>query len=73
MNKKPSRPVEPAHHIPFSKDEYKEMINHLVYPVPNPKFPFLGVHFTRMISGEREVGPNAVLAFKREGYMNTDF
>lgn len=55
------------------KDEYKEMINHLVYPVPNPKFPFLGVHFTRMISGEREVGPNAVLAFKREGYKNTDF
>ena len=49
------------------------MINNLVYPVPNPKFPFLGVHFTRMINGDREVGPNAVLAFKREGYKNTDF
>lgn len=55
------------------KEEYNSMVNHLVYPVPNPKFPFLGVHFTRMISGEREVGPNAVLAFKREGYTNTDF
>ena len=40
----------------------KNMVNHLVYPVPNPKFPFLGVHFTRMINGDREVGPNAVLA-----------
>ena len=55
------------------KDEFKNMVNHLVYPVPNPKFPFLGVHFTRMINGDREVGPNAVLAFKREGYKNTDF
>ena len=55
------------------KDEYKDMVNHLVYPVPNPKFPFLGVHFTRMINGDREVGPNAVLALKREGYKNTDF
>ena len=69
----------PLRIIPFRgeymsfKDEYKEMVNHLVYPVPNPKFPFLGVHFTRMISGEREVGPNAVLAFKREGYKKTDF
>ncbi len=69
----------PVRIVPFRgeymsfKDEYKEMINHLVYPVPNPEFPFLGVHFTRLISGEREVGPNAVLAFKREGYKNTDF
>lgn len=69
----------PVRIIPFRgeymsfKDEYKEMVNHLVYPVPNPKFPFLGVHFTRMINGNREVGPNAVLAFKREGYKNTDF
>tara|TARA_B110000090_G_C13379570_1_gene445249 strand:+ start:384 stop:1577 length:1194 start_codon:yes stop_codon:yes gene_type:complete len=55
------------------RDEYKDMVNNLVYPVPNPKFPFLGVHFTRMINGDREVGPNAVLAFKREGYKNTDF
>ena len=42
-------------------------------PVPDPKYPFLGVHFTRLTSGEREVGPNAVFAFKREGYKNTDF
>ena len=69
----------PIRIIPFRgeymsfKDEYKDMVNHLVYPVPDPKFPFLGVHFTRMINGDREVGPNAVLAFKREGYRNTDF
>jgi L-2-hydroxyglutarate oxidase len=54
-------------------DEYKHLINHLVYPVPDPKYPFLGVHFTRMINGGREVGPNAALALKREGYKNTDF
>ena len=48
------------------------MVRHLIYPVPDPNFPFLGVHFTRMISGLREVGPNAVLAFKREGYKITD-
>lgn len=54
-------------------DEYKHMVNHLIYPVPDPKYPFLGVHFTRMINGGREVGPNAVLALKREGYKNTDF
>jgi L-2-hydroxyglutarate oxidase len=53
-------------------DEYKHMVNHLIYPVPDPKYPFLGVHFTRMINGGREVGPNAVLALKREGYKNTD-
>ena len=64
--------------IPFRGEYYKlqehakKLINHLVYPVGNPKFPFLGVHFTRMINGDREVGPNAVLAFKREGYKNTD-
>ena len=69
----------PIRIIPFRgeymtfKNEYKELINHLVYPVPNPKYPFLGVHFTRLINGNREVGPNAVLAFKREGYKNTDF
>jgi L-2-hydroxyglutarate oxidase len=54
-------------------DEYKNLVNHLIYPVPNPKFPFLGVHFTRMIHGDIEVGPNAVLALKREGYRNIDF
>jgi len=54
-------------------DEYKDIINHLIYPVPDPKYPFLGVHFTRMVNGGREVGPNAVLALKREGYKKTDF
>ena len=55
------------------KDKYKYILNHLVYPVPDSKYPFLGVHFTRMINGDREVGPNAVLAFKREGYSFKDF
>jgi L-2-hydroxyglutarate oxidase len=55
------------------KPEMKKLVNHLIYPVPDPEFPFLGVHFTRLINGEREVGPNAVFAFKREGYSNTDF
>lgn len=50
------------------KPEKNELINHLVYPVPDPNFPFLGVHFTRMIRGGIEAGPNAVLAFRREGY-----
>tara|TARA_Y100000766_G_C18900642_1_gene603247 strand:+ start:674 stop:1858 length:1185 start_codon:yes stop_codon:yes gene_type:complete len=54
------------------KNNYQGYINHLVYPVPDSKFPFLGVHFTRMIDGTREVGPNAVLAMKREGYSNFD-
>lgn len=54
-------------------DKYKNIVNHLIYPVPDPQYPFLGVHFTRMINGGREVGPNAVLALKREGYKNTDF
>ena len=54
------------------KKDYSDMVRHLIYPVPDPNFPFLGVHFTRMISGLREVGPNAVLAFKREGYKITD-
>jgi L-2-hydroxyglutarate oxidase len=54
-------------------DEYKDIVNNLIYPVPDPMYPFLGVHFTRMTSGAREVGPNAVLALKREGYKLTDF
>lgn len=53
--------------------EKRHLVKHLIYPVPNPKFPFLGVHFTRMISGEVDAGPNAVLSFKREGYKKTDF
>jgi L-2-hydroxyglutarate oxidase len=48
-------------------------VNHLIYPVPNPEFPFLGVHFTRMVDGSIECGPNAVFTFKREGYGKTDF
>lgn len=54
------------------KDEYKYLCKNLIYPVPNPEFPFLGIHFTRMINGSVECGPNAVLAFAREGYKNTD-
>ncbi len=54
------------------KSRYKDIFNHLIYPVPNSDYPFLGVHFTRMINGDKEVGPNAVLAFKREGYKNVD-
>jgi len=65
--------------VPF-RGEYYELIpekrylvKHLIYPVPNPAFPFLGVHFTRMIGGHVEAGPNAVLSLKREGYKKTDF
>ena len=55
------------------EDHAKEKINNLIYPVPNPEFPFLGVHFTRMTDGNIECGPNAVFTFKREGYGKTDF
>lgn len=55
------------------KPEKQYLVKHLIYPVPDPNFPFLGVHFTRMIGGGIEAGPNAVLAFKREGYRKTDF
>lgn len=55
------------------KDEKKYLVKHLIYPVPDPNFPFLGVHFTRMIDGNIEAGPNAVLAFKKEGYKFFDF
>lgn len=65
--------------IPF-RGEYYElkrdfwgMVKNLIYPVPDPKFPFLGVHFTRMIDGGVEAGPNAVAAFKREGYSKFSF
>jgi L-2-hydroxyglutarate oxidase len=60
--------------IPFRGEYFKIkkekhlLVNHLIYPVPDPAFPFLGVHFTRMIDGGIEAGPNAVLAFAREGY-----
>ena len=51
----------------------KHKVKNLIYPVPNPEFPFLGVHFTRMTDGSVECGPNAVFSFKREGYGKTDF
>jgi (S)-2-hydroxyglutarate dehydrogenase len=54
------------------KPEREHLVRHLIYPVPNPNFPFLGVHFTRMIGGGIEAGPNAVLAFQREGYSRWD-
>jgi len=69
----------PLRIIPFRgeylkfKQGFEDHINHLVYPVPDAQFPFLGVHFTRMIDGSREVGPNAVLALKREGYSKSSF
>lgn len=55
------------------KPEKRDLIKNLIYPVPDPNFPFLGVHFTRMINGGVEAGPNAVFAFKREGYHKSDF
>ena len=65
--------------VPFRGEYYKlkpasqHLVHNLIYPVPDPKFPFLGVHFTRLIHGGIEAGPNAVLAFAREGYRHTDF
>jgi L-2-hydroxyglutarate oxidase len=64
--------------VPFRGEYYKlrpgreHLVRNLVYPVPNPQFPFLGVHFTRLIHGGVEAGPNAVLAMSREGYRKTD-
>jgi len=54
------------------KEEKQYLVKNLIYPVPDPSFPFLGVHFTRMIEGGIEAGPNAVLAFAREGYTKSD-
>jgi L-2-hydroxyglutarate oxidase len=65
--------------VPFRGEYYelvpekRHLVNTLIYPVPNPAFPFLGVHFTKMIDGSVHAGPNAVLAFKREGYHKTSF
>jgi len=64
--------------VPFRGEYYKikperqHLVRHLIYPVPDPQFPFLGVHFTRLIHGGIEAGPNAVLALAREGYRKTD-
>jgi L-2-hydroxyglutarate oxidase len=72
--------VEPGAKIVPFRGEYYELrpekrylIKNLIYPVPNPNFPFLGVHFTRSIDGIVEAGPNAVLGLAREGYKKTDF
>jgi L-2-hydroxyglutarate oxidase len=68
----------PAKIVPFRGEYYKlkpdfqYLCRNLIYPVPDPSFPFLGVHFTRMIDGSVECGPNAVLAFAREGYRRRD-
>ncbi|PWJ42902.1 L-2-hydroxyglutarate oxidase [Sediminitomix flava] len=65
--------------VPFRGEYYhlnkkkEHLVKNLIYPVPDPSFPFLGVHFTRMIGGGIEAGPNAVFAFKREGYDKSDF
>lgn len=65
--------------IPFRGEYYdlvpekRNLVRALIYPVPNPQFPFLGVHFTRRVHGGVDAGPNAVFAFKREGYQRNDF
>ena len=65
--------------VPFRGEYYdlipkrSSLVRGLIYPIPNPRFPFLGVHFTRRISGRVDAGPNAVLALRREGYRRTDF
>lgn len=71
--------LEPgARIVPFRGEYYqlrsdrRHLVKHLVYPVPNPEFPFLGVHFTRMVDGAVHAGPNAVLALRREGYRKRD-
>jgi L-2-hydroxyglutarate oxidase len=65
--------------VPFRGEYYdlaqarQELVRGLIYPVPDPRYPFLGVHFTRRIQGNVDAGPNAVLAFRREGYRFRDF
>lgn len=65
--------------VPFRGEYYDlipsraSLVRNLIYPVPDPRFPFLGVHFTRRITGTIDAGPNAVLALRREGYRRTDF
>ncbi len=74
-----TEPTLPLCILPFRGEYYQlkpsapRLVNHLIYPVPDPAFPFLGVHFTRMIGGGVECGPNAVFAFGREAYKKTDF
>lgn len=70
---------DPTRIVPFRGEYYRlredrqYLVRNLIYPVPDPKFPFLGVHFTRLIHGGIEAGPNAVLAFAREAYHKSDF
>ena len=65
--------------VPFRGEYYdlipqrSSLVRALIYPVPDPQFPFLGVHFTRRVNGNVDAGPNAVFAFRREGYRRTDF
>ena len=65
--------------VPFRGEYYqltpekRYLVKSLIYPVPTPEFPFLGVHFTKMVDGSIHAGPNAVLSLKREGYKKTDF
>lgn len=65
--------------IPFKgnyyklNDQKKEIVKHLIYPVPDPQFPFLGIHYTKMMNGDQTLGPNAILAFDREGYESNSF
>jgi L-2-hydroxyglutarate oxidase LhgO len=64
--------------VPFRGEYYllrperRHLVRNLIYPVPDPRFPFLGVHFTRRIDGSIDAGPNAILALKREGYSKLD-
>jgi L-2-hydroxyglutarate oxidase LhgO len=70
--------VRPPRIVPFRGDYHtltadaRHLVRGLIYPVPDPRFPFLGIHFTRRIDGEVWAGPNAVLAFAREGYRRRD-
>ena len=74
-----SQPDLPLRILPFRGEYYQftrsapKLVNNIIYPVPDPAFPFLGVHFTRLIGGGVECGPNAVFAFGREAYKKTDF
>ena len=74
-----TEPTLPLSILPFRGEYYQlkpsapRLVNHLIYPVPDPAFPFLGVHFTRRSGGGVECGPNAVFAFGREAYKKTDF
>ncbi len=70
--------VDRVYHLPVPREyfqlapQHNQIVNHLIYPIPDPAMPFLGVHLTRMIDGSVTVGPNAVLALKREGYRKRD-